>query len=70
MNTKTFATHTGFSRTRNSGLHLPSFLSHAIQSYNRWTSQRKAARQLMAMDDHMLQDIGVYRCDIKNVVRR
>jgi len=70
MNAKTFATKYGFNRTHYHGLHKPGLLGSLLQSYNRWTSQRKAAFHLRNMDDHMLQDIGIERGDIDRVVSR
>ena len=40
----------------------------AAASFARWHKRRIAIRQLMALDDRTLQDIGVCRGDIQSVV--
>ena len=40
----------------------------AAARITRWHKRRTAIRQLMALDDHTLQDIGVCRGDIHSVV--
>ena len=40
----------------------------AAAGFARWRKRRIAIRQLMALDDHTLQDIGVCRGDIHSVV--
>ncbi len=35
----------------------------------RWYRRRKLYRELMGLDDRLLDDIGILRCDIPNLVR-
>ncbi len=35
----------------------------------RWYRRRKLYRELMRLDDRLLDDIGILRCDIPNLVR-
>ncbi len=37
---------------------------------DRWQRQRLARRELMALDDHMLEDVGLRRWEIDAVVNR
>ncbi len=39
----------------------------ATASVARWHKRRIAIRQLMALDDHILKDIGIRRDDIRSV---
>ncbi len=39
----------------------------AAASFGRWHKRRIAIRQLMALDDHILKDIGIHRGDIHSV---
>jgi uncharacterized protein YjiS (DUF1127 family) len=40
------------------------------EKYTAWLRYREAVRELSAMSDHELSDIGIHRCDIENVARR
>jgi len=37
-------------------------------SMSKWLEQRAGRRRLQSLDDHMLKDIGVARCDIERKV--
>ncbi len=39
----------------------------AVASFTHWHRRRIAIRQLMALDDHTLKDIGFFRGDIHSV---
>ncbi len=39
----------------------------AAAGFGRWHKRRIASRQLMALDDHTLKDIGFFRGDIHSV---
>jgi uncharacterized protein YjiS (DUF1127 family) len=43
--------------------------SDLITSVRRWHRVRRDSRQLMALSDHMLQDIGLSRSAIERTVR-
>jgi uncharacterized protein YjiS (DUF1127 family) len=55
-------------RTQNSKLFWP--LGQIIAGVERRWRLRNAANHLAELDDHMLRDIGVGRCDIEYIVRR
>lgn len=40
-----------------------------LPSLTEWRRHRRAARELHAMSDRDLADLGVFRCDIERVVR-
>lgn len=40
----------------------------AIESYRHWRTRRTAVRELRALDDRLLRDIGINRGDIENAV--
>ena len=39
------------------------------QKITAWRRYREAVRELWAMSDHELSDIGIHRCDIDRVAR-
>ena len=46
------------------------FLSVVLSSLRRWIRARETARQLSALSDRELSDIGITRDDIVHVARR
>jgi uncharacterized protein YjiS (DUF1127 family) len=48
-------------------LHL--FLTRLFAAAWRWRNRRKAIRALSGLDDRMLRDIGLARCEIESAVR-
>jgi uncharacterized protein YjiS (DUF1127 family) len=44
-------------------------MSHLVAPVLRWHRVRRDSRQLMALSDHMLQDIGLSRGAIERAVR-
>lgn len=43
-------------------------MNSVIESLRRWQERRTAIRQLAAMPDHLLHDIGVERGNIQTIV--
>jgi uncharacterized protein YjiS (DUF1127 family) len=48
--------------------HLPA-LRHMARAFGKWRAVRRAERELYALDDRMLKDIGIARSEIHSVVR-
>ncbi|WP_262266245.1 DUF1127 domain-containing protein [Microvirga yunnanensis] len=46
------------------------FLSVVLSGLHRWLRARETARQLMALSDRELSDIGIARHDIAQVARQ
>jgi uncharacterized protein YjiS (DUF1127 family) len=46
------------------------FLSVVLSGFRRWLRARETARQLKALSDRELSDIGISRYDIAQVARR
>jgi uncharacterized protein YjiS (DUF1127 family) len=46
------------------------FLSIVLSSLRRWLRARETARQLSALSDRELSDIGIARHDIRQVARQ
>lgn len=51
------------------GLFRPTALSRALAAFKAWQSRRIAIRELSAMPDALLRDIGIERFQIKDAVR-
>lgn len=41
---------------------------HWWQTYRKWKTRRRYVRELRALNDHILKDIGVARSEIRRVV--
>ena len=39
-------------------------------AFARWNTARRVAEQLWALDDRQLDDIGIARCDIRDIARQ
>lgn len=48
--------------------HLPA-LRHAAGAFRKWRAVCRAERELYALDDRMLKDIGIARSEIHTAVR-
>ncbi len=40
----------------------------AFEGFKRWRTRQASIRELAALDDHMLRDIGIHRSEIRSVV--
>jgi uncharacterized protein YjiS (DUF1127 family) len=47
---------------------MPQFLGRIAGGVVNYVNRRRAASQLEALDDRLLADIGVSRCDIRDLV--
>ncbi len=45
------------------------FLSKLIRFFHTWRRYRVGLRELAALDDRTLADIGLRRCDIESIAR-
>ncbi len=41
----------------------------AFEGFKRWRTRQASIRELSALNDHMLRDIGIHRSEIRSVVR-
>lgn len=57
-------------RARVVGEAIADAIARAVDAVRRWDAKRIAVRELSAMDDRLLRDIGVSRDEIKDVVDR
>mgnify|MGYP001232486842 CR=1 FL=1 len=52
---------------------LGQFFNHSLQQVGQWLEQReqlvRQKQQLLNMDDHMLQDIGLSRADAEQLAK-
>lgn len=48
---------------------LSNVIGAAIASWKRWQSYVETVRQLEALDDRELDDLGISRCEIESVAR-
>ncbi len=48
--------------------HLPA-LRHMARAFREWRAVRRAERELHALDDRVLKDIGIARSEIHSAVR-
>ena len=48
--------------------HLPA-LQHMARAFGKWRAVRRAERELRALDDRTLKDIGIARSEIHSAVR-
>lgn len=44
-------------------------LRHMTRAFGKWRAVRRAERELYALDDRMLKDIGIARSEIHSAVR-
>lgn len=59
-------THSGTNDSRVTHIH---FVKTAISKAMNWLERKRAIADLEALDDHLLEDIGIARNDIPRVVR-
>jgi uncharacterized protein YjiS (DUF1127 family) len=50
------------------GAHLPA-LRQMVRSFRTWRAARRAERELHALDDRTLKDIGLTRWEVRSAVR-
>ena len=65
LRTKEMARLAGLARASVVGLFRASLVAPVV----RWYRRRKLYQELMRLDDRLLDDIGILRCDIPQVVR-
>ncbi len=45
------------------------FIKKIFQRYEKWVQMKHQHRQLLEMDDHLLKDIGLSRCDAVRITQ-
>jgi uncharacterized protein YjiS (DUF1127 family) len=58
-----------FQAPRRPALHWHSAITEWLSDLRDWRTRRQAVLQLRELDDHMLRDIGIHRCEIEAVMR-
>ena len=52
------------------GRNIGPLVDRATEGLSQWQTRRAGRRQLMALDDRLLKDIGMSRCDAEQEYRK